>query len=55
MVTGTRVVLGEIGRPDCFMRLLRILGLAAVLARLVGQVTRVIAIRDRPALRPALL
>ena len=46
MVTATGLVLAEIGWADRFMRFLRILRLGLINAWLVGDVARIIAVRD---------
>ena len=49
MIARARLVAAELGRADRFMRFLRILCLGLILARLFGQVSAVIAVRDRLA------
>ena len=51
MVARRRARPAEVGRPDRFVRFLRVLDLALILARPVGHVARVIAVRDRLARR----
>ena len=49
MIARRRLGAGKFGRPDGLVRFLRILGLASVLARLVGQIARVIPVGHRLA------
>ena len=49
MIARARLVAAKLGRADRFMRFLRILRLGLILARLFGQVSAVIAVRDRLA------
>ena len=49
MIARAGLVATKLGRADRLMRFLRILGLGLILARLFGQVTAIIAVRDRLA------